>query len=410
MEFKVASAESKSNTSVVVRTVAEDEFEKLARSEAMGFGYHASDEYVRVARSFAELDRTFGAFEGDQVVGSATIRTSEMTVPGGVLKLGYVDDVSVLPTHRRRGIMTRIIGKQLEQMRERGEPLAALTSSESLIYERFGYGIATWVNEWTIARPHTAMKIPPNADGRLGFVSADEARAEWPALHSRLRRNRLGMVQYSNAYWQVALVDAEERRRGASAFFHVALKRDGRVAGLCSYRIHGKTVLVVFLMGEDAQAEAELWRLCFGIDLMDEIRAFNQPTDHSLPWRLLDPRRLRMSTRDHIWLRLVDVKEALASRTYAERGRISLRVSDDFCPWNDGVYTLEGDPEESNCVQGAGEPQIALGVSDLAAAYMGGVSFAALARAGRVRELSDGALALADRMFRTERQPWSLEL
>ena len=319
MVSEAASVESDMN--IVIRTVAEGEFDSLSRYEAMGFGQHASDEYVRVARSLAELDRTFGAFEGDQIVGSATTRTSEMTVPGAIIKLGYVDDVSVLPTRRRRGIMTRLIGKQLEQMRERGEPLAALTASESLIYERFGYGIATWVNEWTIERPYTAMKIPPNADGQIQFVSAEEARAEWPALHSRLRRNRLGMVRYSDAYWQAALLDTEERRRGASAFFHAALKRDGRVAGLCSYRIREKTVMVIFLMGEDAEVEAELWRLCFGIDLMDEIRAFNQPTDHSLPWRLADPRRLRMSARDHIWLRLVDVREALASRTYAERGQ-----------------------------------------------------------------------------------------
>ncbi len=395
---------------IVVRTIVESEFDRLSRSEAMGFGIHASDEYVQVARSFAELDRTFGAFEGDHVVGSATTRSSEMTVPGGVLRLGYVDDVSVLPTHRRRGIMTRIIGKQLEQMRERGEPLAALTSSESLIYERFGYGTATWVNEWTIERPYTAMKMPPNAGGHIRFVSADEARAEWPALHSRLRPNRLGMVRYSDAYWQAALRDTHEQRRGASAFFHAALKREGRVAGLCSYRIRGKTVLVVFLMAEDAEVEAELWRFCFSIDLMDEIRAFNQPMDHSLTWRLEDPRRLRMSARDHIWLRLVNVEDALASRTYANHGSIVLRVRDEFCPWNDGVYTLEGGREGAGCVRGAGDPQLELGASDLASAYLGGVSFSTLARAGRVVERSTGALAIAGKMFSAERAPWSLEL
>ena len=393
-----------------IRPIDESEFDSWSRAEAVGFSHHAPNEYVKIARSFAELDRTFGAFDGDEIVGTTTTRTSAMTVPGGFAKLGFVDDVAVLPTHRRRGIMTRMMSAQLDQMRERGEPLAALSASESLIYERFGYGIATWFHRWKIDRRHTAMKIPPNGGGNLGFISADAAREEWPRLHAKMRESRIGMVRYSDGYWRAALWDAESQRRGGTEFFHVAYLRDNRVAGLCTYRVRERAVLVAFLLGEDAEVEAELWEYCFGIDLTSETQAFVRPTDDPLPWRLEDPRRLERSLGDHMWLRLVDVKEALSVREYAEPASLTFRVHDKFCPWNDGAYLLEAGADGADCTRSEREPQVELGVSDLAAAYLGGVSFSILAQAGRVKERAPDALASADRMFRTEREPWSMEL
>ena len=135
-----------------------------------------------------------------------------------------------------------------------------------------------------------------------------------------------------------------------------------------------------------------------------------RPTDDPLPWRLEDPRRLERSLGDHIWLRLLDVREALSARGYAEPGNLTFRVRDEFCPWNDGVYLLQVGVDGAECTRVESSPQIELGVSDLGAAYLGGVSFSDLARAGRVKEHAPGALASADRVFRTERQPWAMEL
>lgn len=394
----------------VIRLIEDSDLDGWTRASARAFGQHSSDETVRINRSFTELDRTFGAFDGDDVVGTTTTRTSAMTVPGGILKLGFVDDVTVLPTHRRRGIMTRMMRAQLDQMRERGEPLAALSASESLIYERFGYGIATWFHRWKIDRRHTAMKIPPKGGGSLRFISADTAKEEWPKLHARVRESRVGMVHYDAAYWRAALWDAEFMRDGATEFFHVAYMRGDRIAGLCTYRGRERAILVPYLLGEDAEVEAELWQYCFGIDLTLETQAFVRPTDDPLPWRLEDPRRLERSLGDHIWLRLVDVREALSAREYDEQGDLTFGVRDEFCPWNDGVYLLQAGVGGAECTRVESSPQIELGVSDLGAAYLGGVSFSDLARAGRVKEHAPGALASADRVFRTERQPWAMEL
>ena len=295
-------------------------------------------------------------------------------------------------------------------MRERRELLAALTASESLIYERFGYGIATWAHDWKIDRRHTTMKIPPSGGGHLRFIPSDSARVEWPRLHGNLQRERVGMLHYDAATWRAVLWDAAYQRRGATEFFHVAYFRDNRMAGLCTYRMRGNIILVKFLIGEDADVEAELWKYCFEIDLMTGIHASNRSVGDPLPWRLEDPRRLERSLTDHMWLRLVNVEESLASRAYNEQGKLPIRVRDRFCPWNDGIYALDGGPNGAECIRSQEQPQIELNVSDLAAVYLGGVSFSTLARAGRIVELAPGTLALADRMFITQSQPWFLEL
>ena len=393
-----------------IRTIQEHELEPWERAGAMAFGGHLAPGWLDISRTYTEFDRAFGAFDRDRIVGTGTTRTAEITVPGGSADLGYVDDVSVLPTHRRRGIMSQLLRAQVDQMHDREETLAALGASESTIYGRFGFGISTTAEFWKIDRRHTAMRSPPEVDGHLEFIGAESALKEWPRLHRRASMGRVGVVGYPVAYWASALADHEAQREGGSQFFHVAYVDANMVSGLCTYRLRGQDVLVVFLLGTDSEIEAELWRYCFGIDLRCEVHAYHRPVDDPLPWRLEDPRRLQRSPHDQLWLRLVDVTAALALRSYDESGGFRIRVRDEFCPWNQGVFELEGSPSGAECRSTQQDPDLELTAADLAAAYLGGVTFSTLARAGRVSEHSLGALEAADRMFRTDRQPWSLEL
>ena len=88
---------------VTIRTITEEEFDRWVKAEGLAFGYHATDEQVAVNRSLTDVDRTFAAFDGSRIVGATTTRSTRITIPGGTAKLGYVDDVAVIPTHRRRG-------------------------------------------------------------------------------------------------------------------------------------------------------------------------------------------------------------------------------------------------------------------------------------------------------------------
>ena len=154
------------------------------------------------------------------------------------------------------------------------------------------------------------------------------------------------------------------------------------------------------------EAHAALWRYCFGIDLMHTTHATKRPLDDPLPWMLADPRRLRQSVRDDLWLRLVDVREALARRTYSSEGRLVVEIRDAFCPWNEGRYSLHGGPDGAECKPTSSEPDLVLSAGDLAAGYLGAISFTNLSIAGRAEERRKGALEVADAMFRSSQAPW----
>ena len=114
---------------------------------------------------------------------------------------------------------------------------------------------------------------------------------------------------------------------------------------------------------------------------------------------------MRFTVGDGIWARLVDVESALAARTYEAGEPVVLEVADGFCPWNEGRYRVGDDPARTDAAA-----DLRLDVSTLASVYLGGFTFAQLARALRVDELRPGGIARADALFRTDRAPWCPEI
>ena len=353
------------------------------------------------------LDRTLAAFDDGEMVGSAHNEVLNMTVPGATLKSAMVAYIGTMPTHRRRGILTALMRRQLEDIHEDGVPLAHLQASESVIYGRFGYGIGAYCEDWSIERHHTAFTRDLARNGSLSFVSPDDMRAVFPEVSRRANVGRPGMVPLSEHRWDARLWDLEFTRGGSSRFFHIVYEDSGAVDGYVIYRTRGNTLIVRELMAATHAAYAALWRYCFDVDLRTETVARDRPVDDPLPWMLADPRRLRRSLRDGVWLRLVDVQTALATRSYATAGSLVIDVKDATCPWNQGRYALDGGPEGAHISRTTAEPDIVMSASDLATCYLGTASVSSLSRTGRVEVRAEGAPALADRMFSTPARPWS---
>ena len=340
------------------------------------------------------------------MVGTTVASSLEMSIPGGSLPTARIDDVGVPPTHRRRGVLTGLMKRQLRDIHERGEPLAMLEASESIIYGRFGFGIGVLVEDWSIDRQHTAFAGQVERRGRLRLMDPEEAKRVYPLVGDRLAAQRSGVVRFHQSFWDYFLADPEFLRGGASAFFHVVYEDEG-ADGCASYRVKDKTLSVQYLAALTNDAYASLWRFLLDVDLRDSFQADGRAVDEALPWMLADPRRLRRSVRDQSWVRVVDVHAALSARSYAQSGRLNIEVRDPTCPWNDGVVELDGGPDGASCRPTRESSDLVLSASDLAAAYLGTVRFATLRGAGRVEERNAGAVDTADAMFATRLQPWS---
>jgi predicted acetyltransferase len=374
-----------------------------------------TDEELAASRVITEFDRTLAVFDGPEIVATAGIFSYDMTVPGGTLPCGGVTRVSVLSTHRRRGLLTAMMRRQMDDMHERGEPLAALYASEAPIYGRFGYGLATYQAEVEIARSHAAFATAGTGSGRLSMVDVPTAIQPFARVWDDARGSQPGMLALDERWIRAQLADLEINRGGASPQYRVLFQTDGKPSGFAIYRIKmdwdasgpNGTLRLGILIAATAEAYAALWRHVLDVDLIARVSAEMRPADEPLRFLLADSRQPKTRIEDGIWLRLVDVAAALAGRRYSVEGRLALRVRDAFCAWNDGIYELVGSPAGAECkALRNGTPELALDAADLGALYLGGNRFRTLADAGRVEELHPGAIARADAMFATDRAPW----
>jgi predicted acetyltransferase len=376
------------------------------------FGHEPTEESAARFARVLRPERMHVAWDDDAIVGGASAFDFQFTVPGAIVPAAGVTVVGVLPTHRRRGILTALMRAQLDDAHERGEPLACLWASEETIYGRFGYGMAALCGEIEILCVHSGFRRPVDHGGTFRLLSLDEALEVIPPVYARVAAETPGMFARSRDWWDArALHDPESRRGGAGEMVRVVLGRGGRAEAYALYRLkmdfeEGNStgeVRVIEAMGVSPEATAAIWRYLLDVDWMERLQSWLLPVDHPLFLLLEHPRRLRFRAGDSLWVRLVDVGAALAARSWAEDGDVAIEVGDTFCPWNNATFRLDGSKTAD-----AGE--LRLDVSDLGSVYLGGFTFAQLVRAGRVEELAEGAVARADAVFRSDRAPWCPEI
>jgi predicted acetyltransferase len=193
----------------------------------------------------------------------------------------------------------------------------------------------------------------------------------------------------------------------------VAIELDGALEAYALYRVNfaarhmitDSKLEISEALGTSPRALNAIWRYLLGIDWVARIDAWWLPLDHPLLLWLREPRRMRFSVLEAVWVRLVDVGAALAARGLGE-GSIVLDVRDEFCPWNTTRWSVSA----GNVARTTAGADIVLGVSELGSVYLGGFTFNQLGRAGMAEELKPGGIERADELFRTSRQPWCPEL
>jgi predicted acetyltransferase len=394
---------------VEIRNPSEDELRAAMRAGEAAFGQEHKQEDHERHRKMLPLDRFLAAYDDGRPVGTTASFPFELTVPGGVVPAAGVTWVGVQPTHRRRGILREFMRAQLEDVHARGEPLAILWASESSIYGRFGYGIATVNATLDAQTDRVVFRDDPGRTGAISLVSFDEALELFPPVYDRVRPGTPGMIARSRDWWvQYKLADPEHWRDGAGPKFYASLELDGSVEGFALYRVkenwkdgmpHGE-VRIHDAIATSTDATRELWRFLFGIDLVTKVgKEYFDPAS-PLFLMLEDPRRLRLRLSDGLWLRFVDLESALRARSYASDDSVVIEVRDELLPWNGGRWRVGAETERTE-----DEAELELDVRDLASVYLGGFDFHRLAGARRVVELRPGALERASALFRTDRPP-----
>ncbi len=377
---------------VEIRPIVAEEVPAFRRLVNRAFGGDATEDEAAQARFLDQVDlgRTYVPFEGDELVGTAAAFNFEVSLPGGIAtEMAGLTMVSVLPTHRRRGLLTELMRAHFADCRQRGEALSGLWASESSIYGRYGYADAA--PTFHVDIDAKTVGIPPAPD-EVRLIDVAAARKIFPGIYSDVYLQRPGQLGRSDVWWEHRhFRDPEEWRQGASERRYVVARRAGRPVGFATYRqkaewthaVAAGDVRVEELVGLDAAARLSLWSLLCSIDLFPNVSATNLPLDFELPWQVANPRVVRRRVVDGMYVRLVDVPAALEARGYGTSDALTICVTDHL-HLADGTFHLECSPEGAVCVPTDEEPDVVLDVAALASLYLGGGDASILARVGRI--------------------------
>ncbi len=391
---------------VTFRPLGPDEFESFLAVTERAFGGDVHPDDASRERQVFEPERSLAAVDGGQVVATAAMFTFAMTVPGGPAPVAGVTSVGVLPAHRRRGLLTGLMDRQLRGLHDEGrEPAAALWASEASIYGRFGYGLASITYEVTVHRGEGGLPAGAH-EPRLRAAAPEEVREHLGRVYQAAAPDRPGFFARDDRWWDYRLADPDHRRGPWARRLAVVAADPAGPVGYALYRprleftdgLAAGQVQVEEVVATTLPGQLALWRFLLGLDLMATVRA-TVAADDPVLLLLADPRRARPARRDNLWVRLVDVDRALAARRYAVDVDVVVEVSDARCRWNARRWRLAGGPHGATCSATDDRADLACDVQALGAAYLGGTSLSALAVAGLVEERTPGALAVTSAAF-----------
>ena len=402
---------------VSIRPITSEEVPAFRTVISQAFGGDPTEDGDERFLQQVDLERTYAAFEGEQMVATAAAFTFDVTIPGGTAPMGGLTMVAVRPTHRRQGVLRRLIDAHFADVGARDEPLSGLWASETSIYGRFGYGNAVPRHHLAIDAKRTALDSALATDV-VRLIDETEARSTLPAIYDAYRTGRVAALSRSDDWWAARrFYDGPEHREGASKRRYAVAERDGVAVGYVMYRQKEKwddgwlpdgEVGVIEVIG-DRWATASLWRFLGSIDLFPRIEWWNAPVDDPVRWMAGNGRAVRITVADSLWVRLLDVDRCLALRRYRAPGEIAIGVTDTLRPANSGVRRLTiGADGTAEVTATADRPSVELDVATLGALYLGGRSAVEFGAAGLL-EGDEASVRQLDELMRWD-PPWCPEV
>jgi predicted acetyltransferase len=391
---------------VSIRRATDADYPAITDLDGASFGFRMTDEELADARTLLDLDRFLVATDADRIIGVTGDYPFTMTVPGGQLEVPGVTWVSVDATYRRTGVLSALMRRQLDELREAGYSCAILTASEGGIYRRFGYGTSSQMRKTAVSRRR--VRLLEAGDARaVSRASAGEARKAMPEIHERWRRQTPGALSRSDALWDYLTLDHEHQRMGMSAMFYL-LHADGYLA----YRMKtdwndgdpSHLCWITDYVIASATAHRDLWQVLLGLDLVGSIESYRIPIDDPIQFLVDDPRQIRTTHLDDgVWVRPLDVPAMMTGRRYAIDVDVVLGLADPT--FGDGRWRLVGGPDGASCSSTSAAADVELDAAALGSVYLGGVRLEHLLRAGRGRAHRADAAGRLDRALLADRLP-----
>jgi len=356
----------------------------------------------------------------NKIIGTGGADKYKITIPGGKnINMAGIAYMGTAPTHKRKGIFSAMMKKLHNQAKDRGDAIAGLWASQSLLYSRFGYGLASLREDWNINSSHSQLVNYKNENIRFEFVDKEKALSIIPDIYEEYRKCQNGATDRTKGYWKYLLHEDESSKynqSGISGFFFVVAYKNKKPCGYVFYNFNKEsgvaheddkgTLIIQELISTDRESNASLWDYIFGVELVEEITINRRAPNDPLYLMLENPRRLNRITLDGLWVRIIDPIKMLEDRKYNYEGKINIRLTGQNQKDIEGTYSIDTDGENSEVKKVSGKSDITMRPSDLSSIYFGAISPLEQFQAGNLEAKSSNALSVLSKFFAVEQQPW----
>lgn len=403
-----------------------DEFRRWRQSVQIGFHQTRSSArslelYYQEARADGwtlrgayDLEGPAEELSGEYPVGTYASFDKEINVGAGRLMPAHlITEVTVRPTHRRRGILRRMMTDDLTEAKARGVPIAVLTATEATIYGRFGFGPTTFINRIQV-KTDVRFKLREEPTGSIHMTSRDQLVALAPEIFAACHRRNVGSVGRTRNYAYLSAGHWSYAVQGTNETVRNIIHRDtaGQVDGYASYTVtdditRARTLTIRDLCSADSNAHLALLSYLASIDLVERIEWGMAPVDDPLEWALVDRRCYRVTERtDLIWCRILDPVRVLSERAYpGAEADLTIAIEDPM-GLADGTFALRVRGGAGTVEPTEAAADVTLGVDALASLYLGGTDARTLAASARL-DGSPEAISCAQQLFTSLGTPYA---
>lgn len=389
---------------IEICTPTDEAWPAICRFDARSFGNSLTEAEIESLRNVHDMRRFRVAYVEREIVAVAGSYAMEVTLPGGAsVPMGGVTWVATAATHRRQGLMSRVVGAVHDDIDRRGEPVASLFASEGSIYERIGYGVSTQIRVTSIdARAARLRSEFTQPTGSVTFLDEQDAAPALAEIWDRFRRQRAGETARTVADQQFRIDRRSPPERGQSPAIYL-VHADGYAAyrmeqrwndGHPAHRLH-----LLEIATSTLDAHAALWQTLLSIDLVGTITAQCLPLDDPLAYLLQNPRVLRTTElNDGVWVNVRDIRTAFSARSYRTAERIVIE--------SDGRrWAIEGGPDGGSCTSVRTKPDLVTTHAGLSSLLYGGMLPSTLSAGRRMTGRGSDVVARADVFFTTSLLP-----
>jgi predicted acetyltransferase len=391
-----------------------DREELKAYGEVVGYSF-AINEAEDLQRELDATDPewTTCAFVDGKLVTTLGAIPFDVQLNGATVRMGGVTAVGTLPEARRKGLLRRVMMDALHTMKEREQPFAILWASMGAIYQRFGYGMASPLISYRFD-PKTVELLPGyESGGHCTLLPEAEATVLAKDTYARFASPRNLLIQRNSFLWAHETL---RKKKGKAPYVAAYRNAVGETTGYVIYRTSeerqksgpSQVLEVSDIAWLDLDALAGIWSYLRSHDLVWQVRLRGvMGADDPLPSMLLEPRALRASFGDGIWMRVVDVETGLAARPYSRDGELCIEVADDLLEWNAGRWLLKVEGGRPTVSRTTREPDLSMPVATLATLISGHRTATVSRLAGKLEAHNEGSVRLADGMFATAFAPYT---